>query len=151
MLFTNSPVNSNDLFICYDQCLWQVVDSHTALETKVKRGRRSERWYTAECKEVKAETRRLERIYRSTHTAAAHIQWRQQFNTQHLVCQVSMRSTGGRSLIVVQTLTLYGGELGVFFIRFQRGSMNFRRIHSRSSSLARLMQYVLRQRVLHHR
>ena len=87
MLFTNPPVNSDDLFICYDECLRQVVDIHAPLETKVKRDRRSERWYTAECKEVKAETRRLERIYRSTHTAAAHIQWRQLFNTQHLVSQ----------------------------------------------------------------
>ena len=50
-------------------------------------GRRSERWYTTECKEVKAETRRLERIYRSTHITAAHIQWRQLFNTQRLVFQ----------------------------------------------------------------
>ena len=87
MLFTNSPVNSDDLFICYDECLRQVVDSHVPYETTVKRGRRSERWYTAECKVVKAETRRLERIYRSTHTAATHIQWCQQFNTQHLAFQ----------------------------------------------------------------
>ena len=64
MLFTNPPVNSDDLFICYDECLRQVVDSNATLETKVKRGRRSERWYTAESKEVKAETRQLERIYR---------------------------------------------------------------------------------------
>ena len=62
MLFTNPPVNFNDLFICYDQCLQQVVDSHAPLETKVKRGCRLECWYTAECKEMKAETRRLERI-----------------------------------------------------------------------------------------
>ena len=87
MFFTNPPVNSDDLFICYDQCLRQVVDSHAPLETKVERGRRSERWYTAECKDVKAETRWLERIYRSTHTSAAHIQWRQQFNTQRFVFQ----------------------------------------------------------------
>ena len=76
MLFTNPPVNSDDLFICYYECLQQVVDSHAPLKTMAKRGCRSERWYAAECKEVKAEIRRLERIYRSTHTAAAHIQWR---------------------------------------------------------------------------
>ena len=35
MLFTNSPVNSDDYFICYDECLRQVVDSHAPLETKV--------------------------------------------------------------------------------------------------------------------
>ena len=74
MLFASQPVNFNDLFICYDQCLRQVVDSHAPLETNVKHGRRSERWYTAGCKKVKAETRWLERIYRSTHTAAANIQ-----------------------------------------------------------------------------
>ena len=34
-------------------------------------------------------------------------------------------------MIVVQTLTLYGGDLVVLFIRFQQGSMNYRRIHSR--------------------
>ena len=47
MLFTNPPVNSDDLFICYDEYLRQVVDCHAPLETKVKRGRHSECWYTA--------------------------------------------------------------------------------------------------------
>ena len=44
--------------------LWW-MSCYAPLETKVKRGRPSERWYTAECKEMKAETWRLERIDQS--------------------------------------------------------------------------------------
>ena len=151
MLLTNPPVNSDDLFICSDQCLRQVVDSHAPWETKVKGGRCSERWYTSECKEVKAETRRLERIYRSTHTAAAHTQWCQQFNIRRLVFQQIYDEYWRTVIDSCPDTHSMAESWGVFFIRFQRGSMNFRRIHSRSSSLARLMQYVLRQRALQRR
>ena len=86
-IFTNPPVNCDDLFSCYDCCLRETIDKHVPIETKVKRGRQSEPWFNMDCRQMKKETRRLEKIYRATHTAVDERAWRQQFDLQRSVFQ----------------------------------------------------------------
>ena len=53
----------------------------------MKRGRRSEPWFNMDCRQMKKETRRLEKIYRAAHTAVDQRAWRQQFDLQRSVFQ----------------------------------------------------------------
>ena len=79
-IFINPPVNCDDLFSCCDCCLREAIDKHVPIETKVKRGRRSEPWFNMDCRQMKKETRCLQKIYRAIHTAVDQCVWRQQFD-----------------------------------------------------------------------
>ena len=52
-IFTNPPINCDDLFSCYDCCLRETIDKHVPIETKVKRGRRSAPWFNMDCRQMK--------------------------------------------------------------------------------------------------
>ena len=86
-IFTNPPVNCDDLFLCYGCCLHETIDKHVSFEMKVKRGCRSEPWFNMDCRQIKKETRRLKKNYRATHTAVDQRAWRQQFDLQQSVFQ----------------------------------------------------------------
>ena len=68
-IFTNPPVNCDDLFLCYDCCVRETIDKHVPIEMKVKRGRRSEPWFNMDCRQMKKETRCLEKIYQATYSS----------------------------------------------------------------------------------
>ena len=68
-IFINLPVNCDDLFLCYDCCLHEKIDKHVPIKTKVKRGHRSEPWFNMDCRQMKKDTRRLEKIYQATHSS----------------------------------------------------------------------------------
>ena len=70
------------LFGCYDQTLKSVVDKHAPLAKVSIRSRPTAPWYDDECVNVKANTRRLERFYRTRRTPAALDAWRSQLEYQ---------------------------------------------------------------------
>ena len=84
------PTDNCDTFCeVYDRCLHELVDKHAPIETRVVRRpkSRSALWYNHECRLVKSTTRRLEKIYHTTHTATAYRQWRYQSTVQRTVFQ----------------------------------------------------------------
>ena len=84
-IFTNRQDNCDDIFSCYNCCLRETIDKHVPIETKVMRGRRSAQSFNVDCRQTKKETRRLEKIYRSTHTAVDQRAWRQQLDLQRSI------------------------------------------------------------------
>jgi len=81
-LVINPPTTCSDFLACYDRTLRQLLDRHAPQRPTKRRLRTVSPWYNKDCHHIKNETRRLEKIYRSTHTAEAHRQWREQFDKQ---------------------------------------------------------------------
>ena len=52
-----------------------LLDKHAPLRPTVVRRRQSAPWYNAECRRVKAKTRRLEKIFRATRSEDARRRW----------------------------------------------------------------------------
>ena len=77
-LTVDPPIDVASLFACYDDTLAQLVDKHTPLVKVVMRSRLTAPWYDASCRNAKANTRRLERFYRTSWTPAALAAWRMQ-------------------------------------------------------------------------
>ena len=77
-IITKPTDNCDNFCEVYDRCLREEVDEHAPIETRVVRRpkSRSAPWYNHECRLVKSTTRRLEKIYRTTHTATAYRHWR---------------------------------------------------------------------------
>jgi len=87
-LVTNLPDNCDEFFAMYDQTLKSLLDDSAPLiQFAGNRRRRRAPWYTAQCRDIKAKTRRLEKIYRRKRTEEAEIAWRRQFTLQRTVFQ----------------------------------------------------------------
>ena len=69
-LLREPPTDVDNLFDCYHRTLETLVDVHAPLKTVQVRANRTARWFDAECKRVKRETRKLER--RRTRTEVWH-------------------------------------------------------------------------------
>ena len=63
--------NNNDTLV-------QLVDTHTSLVEVTMGSRPTAHWCDARCCNAKANTRRLERFYRTSETSAARVAWRMQ-------------------------------------------------------------------------
>ena len=79
--------NCNEFFALYDRTLEALLDKHAQLRPAVVRRRQSTPWYNAECRRVKAKTRRLEKIFRATRTEDARRRRRDQFAEQRSMFQ----------------------------------------------------------------
>ena len=79
--------NCNEFFALYDRTLKALLDKHAPLRPAVVRRRQSAPWYNAECRRVKAKTRRLEKIFCATCTEDALRRWRDQFAEQRSMFQ----------------------------------------------------------------
>ena len=65
------PIDAMSLFECYDQTLKSLVYNPASLAKVTIRSRPTAPWYDAGCVNVKANTRRLERFYRTRSTPTA--------------------------------------------------------------------------------
>jgi len=61
--------NVNNLFDRYDNTLRSLLDVHAPTRTVCVRAARSAPWYDADCREAKKQTRRLEKLYRTSKAA----------------------------------------------------------------------------------
>ena len=86
-LVTNPPDNVNDLFACYDDVLRHLIDLHVPAKSVVIRPRPQSPWFDGECRDMKRATRRLERVYRSTHASDNYILWKKQLSVQRTIFQ----------------------------------------------------------------
>jgi len=66
--------NVNDLFFRYDNTLRSLLDVHAPTRMVCVRAARSTP-YDADCLEVKKQTRRLEKLYRTSKAAGDRLQW----------------------------------------------------------------------------
>jgi len=73
----------------YDQTLKSLLDEAAPLKPLVRTHKRQHcaPWYNTQCRDVKAKTRRLEKIYRKKRTKEAELAWRKQFTLQRTVFQ----------------------------------------------------------------
>lgn len=81
-LVNDPPADVDDLFTCYNDVLRSLVDKHVPAKSVVIRRRPQSPWFDGECREMKRNTRRLERIYRTARTDASCADWRTQFDKQ---------------------------------------------------------------------
>jgi len=95
-LLTNPPSDADGLFACYDDTLRTLVDKHAPFADVKLRAHRNAPWYDDDCRAVKAETRRLERIFRSNRSDAVRKAWRHQSRYQRFS---SMRDTSATGLM----------------------------------------------------
>jgi len=86
-LVTNPPDNVNDFFACYDDVLRHLIDLHVPARSVVIRPRPQSPWFDGECRDMKRATRRLERVYRSTHASDDYILWKKQLSIQRTLFQ----------------------------------------------------------------
>ena len=127
------PTDNCDIFCeVYDRCLPELVGKHVPIETRVVRHPRSRSapWYNYECRLVKSTTRRLEKIYRTTHTATAYRQWRHQSTVQRTVFQRAHADYWNAVVQNARTRAACGEKLAHFFNLwpFQSASIQLRRL-----------------------
>ena len=79
-LIVDLPSDVVSLVNCYDQTLKYLVDRLAPVATVVIRSRPTAEWFDASCVNVKANTHRLERLYRARHTPSLSDAWRNQLN-----------------------------------------------------------------------
>ena len=97
-------VNSNpddisvaELFDLYDTTLRSLIDTHAPVKTVSIRTARTAPWYDADCRAMKKETRRLEKLYRldkqyrKNGCAVIKHQWQNQFTKQRLFFQQKLK------------------------------------------------------------
>ena len=81
-LFSNSHSCVDGLFTNYNDVLRSLLDRHAPLRPVVVRSRQRSPWFDGQCRDMKRGTRRLERIYRVTHTSTTLENWRLQLDQQ---------------------------------------------------------------------
>ena len=79
------------LFECYDQTLKSLVDKHTPLAKVTIRTRPTAPWYDAGYINVKSNTRRLKRFYRTRRMPTTLDVWRSQLKYQRYCMQERYR------------------------------------------------------------
>jgi hypothetical protein len=68
--------NCSKSFSRYDATMKSLIDKHAPLKTVRNRAFARSRWYTEECRLIKIKTRRLERVYRTTHDTIDRARWK---------------------------------------------------------------------------
>jgi hypothetical protein len=82
--------NVNDLFDHYDNTLRSLLDVHAPTRTVCVRAARSAPWYDADCREAKKQTRRLEKLYRTSKAADDRLQWTTSLVDQRRLFQLKL-------------------------------------------------------------
>lgn len=77
----------NDLFNRYDNNMRALLDVHAPTKIVNVRAARTAPWYDIECREVKMQTRRYEKLYRSSKKEADRMQWMTSFSNQRQLFQ----------------------------------------------------------------
>ena len=83
-----------EMFNRYDKTLLSLLEVHAPAKTLHVRAARSAPWYDADCREVKKETRRLEKLYRLSMAAADRLCWISSFSHQRQVFQQKLSGYG---------------------------------------------------------
>ena len=81
------PSNVDDFFSCYDDVLRLLLDKHAPLMSIVVRRRSQSPWFDVDCRAMKYNTCRLERICRRTWYATDHCRWKKQLDHQRSFIQ----------------------------------------------------------------
>ena len=68
-LLINPPEEAQALLFGYNRTLTDLLDKHAPSRQVMRSSRAKSPWYNAETRGMKAETRRLEKIYRRTKSA----------------------------------------------------------------------------------
>lgn len=86
-LLTDPPSDVTELFDCYDKTLAELLDKHAPLHTVRIKARPSAPWLDAECRNMRAATRRLEKRYRRRPSTESRAAWQAQFREQRSLFQ----------------------------------------------------------------
>ena len=86
-LVLDPPSDVTDLFDLYDNTLAELLDRHAPWQQVKLRARPTAPWFDAECRVMKAKTRKLEKAYRRQRSAQAERTWRTQFSKQRTLYQ----------------------------------------------------------------
>jgi len=62
-LILDPPTDVNELFACYDETLFRLLDKHAPLRKLKVKARPAAPWFDAECRDSKLKTRKLEKAY----------------------------------------------------------------------------------------
>ena len=89
-LVQSKPSGVDELFSLYDSTLRALLDKHAPFRVVRQRASAVDApWYNGKCRDVKVETRRLEKIYRRTRTPESESAFRKQFAHQRTVLRQS--------------------------------------------------------------
>ena len=81
-MLVSQPSDAAGLFACYDETLLNLVDRHAPFADVKVRAHKNAPWYNEDCRSVKAETRRLECIYRKKESTNEREAWHDQSRYQ---------------------------------------------------------------------
>ena len=81
------PGNCEEFFATYDRTLSELLEKHAPRLRSVRPKRIISPWFNGECRQMKSETRRLEKQYRKNKTAETLKIWRTQFVVQRCFFQ----------------------------------------------------------------
>jgi len=81
-LVCSNHVNCDEFFAVYDRTLSELLEKHAPRLRSVRCRRLVSPWFNGECRQLKIETRRLEKQYRKTKSAETLHLWRTQFDAQ---------------------------------------------------------------------
>ena len=109
-LLTSSHADSSEFYLCYDETLRWLLDKHAPSRKIVRRSRVLSPWFNAVCRMAKIETRRLEKVYRLTHTIIAYCEWQTQSIAQRRIYQTPILTSGRMLLATVQILSRCGAR-----------------------------------------
>jgi len=107
VLFVKPPGNCENFFALYDSMLKSLLDKHAPLKPTATGRRQSALWFNAECRQIKAKTRRLEEIFCSTRCDDAQHRWREQFTLQRSTFQKLYATAARRSTTARTRKTLW--------------------------------------------
>ena len=91
-LITTPPTDVESGINCYNSTIRALIDKHAPVVIKRVTARSSARWYDGECRDMKRQTRKLERKYRRLRTTESETAWRQQFDAQRRLYQSKIHS-----------------------------------------------------------
>ena len=75
-LVSDPPCDVTELFDLYDNTLTELLDKHAPWQQVKLRERPTAPWFDAECRVMKAKTRKLEKVYRRQRSAQTEHAWR---------------------------------------------------------------------------
>jgi len=81
----------NELVAQYDETMRVLIDAHVPLKRVPIRAAHRVCWYDADCRQMKKETRRLEKHYRFSKSPDDRERWRTQFSQQRQMFQDKLR------------------------------------------------------------
>ena len=79
------PNTAEEYFDCYERTLRELVDKYVPVKTLGRRRQRLAQWMDTECFKLRRESRRLEKRYRRSQSAADRLVWVQHERKRHAV------------------------------------------------------------------